>query len=35
MSCQNGEVEVYIEKDLQKYVKLLRKYINKFIADKQ
>lgn len=35
MSCQNGEVEVYIEDDLQKYVKLLRKYINKFIADKQ
>jgi genome maintenance exonuclease 1 len=35
MSCQNGEVEVYIETDLQKYVKLLRKYINKFIADNQ
>lgn len=35
MSCQNGEVEVYIEKDLSKYVKLLRKYINKFIADKK
>lgn len=35
MSCQNGEVEVYIETDLQKYVKLLRKYINKFLADKQ
>lgn len=35
MSCQNGEVEVYIEQDLKKYVKLLRKYINKFIADKK
>jgi len=35
MSCQNGEVEVYIETDLQKYVKLLRKYINKFITDNQ
>jgi genome maintenance exonuclease 1 len=34
MSCQNGEVKVYIEKDLQKYVKILRKYINKFIEDK-
>jgi CRISPR/Cas system-associated exonuclease Cas4 (RecB family) len=34
MSCQNGEVKVYIEKDLQKYVKILRKYINKFISDK-
>ena len=35
MSCQNGEVEVYIEEDLKKYVKILRKYINKFIADKK
>lgn len=35
MSCQNGEVEVYIERDLQKYVPILRKYINKFIADKK
>lgn len=35
MSCQNGEVEVYIEKNLEKYVKILRAYINKFIADKQ
>jgi hypothetical protein len=35
MSCKNGEVEVYIEKDLKKYVKILRKYINKFIADKK
>lgn len=35
MSCKNGEVKVYIEKDLTKYIKLLRKYINKFIADKK
>ena len=35
MSCQNGEVTVYIEKDLQKYIKILRNYINKFIRDKQ
>jgi genome maintenance exonuclease 1 len=34
MACQNGEVEVYIEKDLTKWVKMLRKYINKFIEDK-
>jgi CRISPR/Cas system-associated exonuclease Cas4 (RecB family) len=35
MSCQNGEVEVYIEKDLLKWVKILREYINKFIDDKK
>lgn len=35
MSCKNGEVEIYIEKDLKKYVKILRQYINKFIADKK
>jgi CRISPR/Cas system-associated exonuclease Cas4 (RecB family) len=35
MSCKNGEVEIYIEKDLKKYVKILRKYINKFIEDKK
>jgi hypothetical protein len=34
MSCQDGEVEVYIERDLSKYVKILRNYINKFIEDK-
>jgi CRISPR/Cas system-associated exonuclease Cas4 (RecB family) len=35
MSCQNGDVEVYIERDLIKYVKILRQYINKFIEDKK
>ena len=35
MSCQNGDVEVYIERDLVKYVKILRRYINKFIEDKK
>lgn len=34
MSCQNGEVVTYIKKDLSVYVKILRKYVNKFIKDK-
>jgi len=33
MTCENGEVEVYIEKDLKKYIKLLIQYINKFKQD--
>jgi len=33
MACENGEVETYIETDLKKYIKLLRKYIQKFKED--
>jgi CRISPR/Cas system-associated exonuclease Cas4 (RecB family) len=33
MACENGEVEVYKETDLKKYIKLLRKYIDKFKRD--
>jgi hypothetical protein len=33
MACENGEVEVYIETDFKKYIKLLREYINKFKRD--
>jgi CRISPR/Cas system-associated exonuclease Cas4 (RecB family) len=33
MACENGEVEVYKETDLKKYIKLLRKYIEKFKKD--
>lgn len=33
MACENGEVEVYIEKDIKTYIKLLIKYINKFKED--
>lgn len=34
MSCENGEVEIYEEYDKEKYIKLLVKYIKKFIEDK-
>lgn len=33
MACENGEVEVYKETDLKKYIKLLRVYIDKFKRD--
>jgi hypothetical protein len=33
MSCENGEVETYIETDFKKYIKLLEVYINKFKED--
>ena len=33
MACENGEVEVYKETDLKKYIKLLRVYIEKFKKD--
>ena len=33
MACENGEVEVYKETDLKKYIKLLRVYIDKFKKD--
>lgn len=34
MACENGEVEVYQEYDKTKYIKLLTKYIKKFVTDK-
>ena len=33
MSCENGELVVYEERDLAKYIKLLVKYIKKFINE--
>lgn len=34
MSCENGDCVVYEEYDKEKYVKLLTKYIKKFVNDK-
>lgn len=34
MTCENGELVVYEEKDKSKYVKLLVKYIKKFVQDR-
>ena len=34
MACENGECEIYEERDKAKYIKLLGKYINKFVTDK-
>ena len=34
MACENGECVVYEERDKAKYIKLLTKYIEKFIRDK-
>jgi genome maintenance exonuclease 1 len=34
MSCRDGQVTVYEERNLRKYMKLLTKYIQKFIKDK-
>jgi len=34
MTCENGEVEIYEEYDKEKYIRLLTKYIKKFISDK-
>ena len=34
MSCENGECVVYEERDKSKYIKLLGKYIRKFVGDK-
>ena len=34
MTCENGEVTVYEEYDKMKYMKLLVKYIEKFVEDK-
>ena len=34
MSCENGECVVYEERNKSKYIKLLSKYIRKFVRDK-
>ena len=34
MACEDGECAVYKERDLDKYMKLVVKYIRKFVADK-
>ena len=34
MACENGEVEVYEERDKEKYIRLLTQYIKKFVNDK-
>lgn len=34
MACENGECVVYEERDLKKYMKLVVKYIEKFVNDK-
>lgn len=34
MACENGECAVYEERDLDKYMRLVVKYIKKFVADK-
>jgi genome maintenance exonuclease 1 len=34
MTCVNGEVVVYEERDKEKYIRLLTKYIKKFVEDK-
>ena len=34
MTCENGECVVYEERDLKKYMKLVVKYIKKFVNDK-
>jgi genome maintenance exonuclease 1 len=34
MTCENGECVIYEERDLKKYMKLVIKYIKKFVDDK-
>ena len=34
MACENGECVVYEERDKAKYIRLLTKYINKFVKDR-
>jgi genome maintenance exonuclease 1 len=34
MTCENGECVVYEERDFKKYMKLVSKYIKKFVNDK-
>ena len=34
MACEDGEVEVYEERDKEKYIRMLVQYIKKFVSDK-
>jgi genome maintenance exonuclease 1 len=34
MTCENGELEVYEERDKAKYIRMLTQYIKKFVNDK-
>jgi len=34
MACENGEVVTYVETDVEKYIRLLVKYVKKFTQDK-
>ena len=34
MACENGECVIYEERDKAKYIKLISKYIRKFVRDK-
>jgi hypothetical protein len=34
MSCENGEIITYVETDIEKYIRLLVKYVKKFTQDK-
>lgn len=34
MACENGDVEIYEERDKSKYLKILVEYIEKFVNDK-
>jgi len=34
MACENGDVEVYEERDKKKYLSMLTQYIRKFVTDK-
>lgn len=34
MACENGEIITYIETDIEKYIRLLVKYVKKFTEDK-
>ena len=34
MACENGDVEVYEERDKKKYLSMLTQYIRRFVTDK-
>ena len=34
MACEDGEVEIYEERDKEKYIRMLVQYIKKFVSDK-
>lgn len=34
MTCENGECVVYEERDLEKYMNLVVKYIEKYVTEK-